>query len=52
MIPEKFSKTSFDDEHGSYVKVLGYGNAVGMWVWVGALYQEENREGIVYSILY
>lgn len=29
VIPEKFSKTSFDDEHGSYVKVLGYGNTVG-----------------------
>ena len=29
VVPEKFSKTSFDDEHGSYMKVLGYGNAVG-----------------------
>lgn len=22
MAPEKFSKTSFDDEHGSYLKVM------------------------------
>ena len=25
MAPEKFSKTSFDDEHGSYMKVMGQG---------------------------
>lgn len=25
MAPEKFSKTSFDDEHGFYLKVMGVG---------------------------
>lgn len=34
MAPEKFSKTSFDDEHGSYMKVMGQGFVeTGFGVW-------------------
>lgn len=51
MVPEKFSKTSFDDEHGSYVKVLGYRNSerLGYRNDMGIWGKKENREGICYS---
>lgn len=33
--PEKFSRTSFDDEHGSYIKVMGESviETAQVWGW-------------------